>query len=60
MKTLGLNIPVLAQFFRDTKGSTAVEYAVIATIIGVGIAVGVRAIPEALNAFFNNASDHLK
>lgn len=60
MKTLELNIPVLARFLRDKKGSTAVEYAVIATIIGVGIAVGIRAIPEALNAFLNNASDRLK
>ena len=60
MKTLELNMPVLARFLRDTKGSTAVEYAVIATIIGVGIAVGIRAIPEALNALFNNASDRLR
>ena len=60
MKTPELNIPLLARFLRDTKGSTAVEYAVIATIIGVGIAVGMRAIPEALNALFNDANDRLQ
>lgn len=59
MKTLEQNMPVLARFLRDTKGSTAIEYAVIATIIGVGIAVGIRAIPEALNVLLNDASDRL-
>jgi pilus assembly protein Flp/PilA len=60
MKTLELNMPVLARFLRDTKGATAVEYAVIATIIGVGIAVGLSAIPEALNTLLNTASDRLQ
>jgi Flp pilus assembly pilin Flp len=60
MKTLEMNIPVLAQFLRDTKGATAVEYAVIATVIAVGIAVGLRAIPEALNVLLNDASDRLQ
>jgi pilus assembly protein Flp/PilA len=52
--------PVLARFLHDTWGATAVEYAVIATIIGVGIVVGISAIPDALNTLFNNASDALQ
>ena len=61
MKTLRPNVlPVLARFLHDTRGATAVEYALIATIIGIGIVVGVRAIPEALNTFFNNTADALK
>jgi pilus assembly protein Flp/PilA len=61
MKTLKLNIkPVLAGFLHDPQGATAVEYAVIATIIGVGIVVGISAIPDALNTFFNNVNDAMQ
>jgi pilus assembly protein Flp/PilA len=61
VKMLKLNIkPVLTRFLHEASGATAVEYAVIATIIGVGIVVGISTIPDALNTFFNNASDALQ
>jgi pilus assembly protein Flp/PilA len=55
-KTLKLNA-VLTRFLRDTRGATAVEYVLIATVIGVGIIVGVRAMSDSLNGLFNNAND---
>jgi pilus assembly protein Flp/PilA len=61
MKPLNPNSKsMLTRFLHDAGGATAVEYALIATIIGIGVVVGIRTIPEALNAFFNNASDGLK
>ena len=58
MKTPKPNaVHVLARFLHDTRGATAVEYAVIAGMIGIGVLVGIRAIPDALNTFFNNAGN---
>jgi Flp pilus assembly pilin Flp len=50
-------VHVLARFLYDTRGATAVEYVVIGTMIGVGVLVGITAIPDALNTFFNNIGD---
>ena len=42
---------------KNEEGATAVEYVLIATVIGVGIIVGVRAMSDSLNGLFNNAND---
>ncbi len=55
MKTPQSNaVYMLARFLHDMRGATAVEYAVIAGMIGIGVLVGISAIPDALNTFFNN------
>jgi pilus assembly protein Flp/PilA len=50
-------ILVLAPFLHDTRATTAVEYAVIASLIGLGVLVGITAIPDALNTFFNDVGN---
>lgn len=58
MKTLKANIKIsLARFLADASGATAIEYALIATIVGVGIVIGLQAIPQALNTLFNDVND---
>jgi pilus assembly protein Flp/PilA len=60
MKTPKPNaVHVLALFQHDTRAATAVEYAVIAGLIGIGVLVGITAIPDALNAFFNNVGNNM-
>jgi Flp pilus assembly pilin Flp len=58
MKTPKPNaVYVLALFLHDRRAATAVEYAVIAGMIGLGVLLGLRAIPDALNAFFNDVGN---
>jgi pilus assembly protein Flp/PilA len=49
----------IVAFFADESGATAIEYALIAAVIGLGIVVGVGAIRDGLNDHFNNVSDSL-
>ena len=43
----------VGQFARDEEGVTAIEYGLIAALIGVAIVVGAGAVGVNLNATFN-------
>jgi len=45
---------MIARFLRDERGTTALEYALIGVIIGVGILAAVIPIGEQLSAIFGN------
>jgi pilus assembly protein Flp/PilA len=49
----------IVAFFADESGATAIEYALIAAVIGLGIIVGMGTIRDGLNDIFNNVSDTL-
>ena len=53
MKTL------FARFMKDDSGVTAIEYGLIATLIGVAIIVGATALGGTLNATFTSISNKL-
>jgi pilus assembly protein Flp/PilA len=53
MKTL------FARFAKDESGATAIEYGLIATLIGVAIIVGATALGSKLNATFNTIAGKL-
>jgi pilus assembly protein Flp/PilA len=50
---------ILKRFAEDESGATAIEYGLIAAIVGVGIIVGLGAVRDGLNDLFNNVSDTL-
>jgi pilus assembly protein Flp/PilA len=50
---------VIARFARDETGGTAVEYAVIAGVIALGIVASVGAIRDGLNTIFDNTKTEL-
>ncbi len=47
---------ILGRFIRDESGATAIEYAVIAGMIAIGIVVGLGAIRDSLNDDLNNVA----
>jgi pilus assembly protein Flp/PilA len=47
------------QFVRDESGATAIEYGLIAAIVGIGIVVGLGALRDGLNNLFNNVNTQL-
>lgn len=44
----------LRDFLSEDEGATAIEYGLIASIVGLGIVTGLQALPPALNAIFNS------
>ncbi|MGZ3274795.1 MAG: Flp family type IVb pilin [Caulobacteraceae bacterium] len=46
-----------SRFVRDESGATAVEYGLIAALIGVVIIAGAGALGSALNTKFQNVGD---
>jgi len=50
MKTL------ISRFAKDESGVTAIEYGLIATLIGVAIITGATALGSALNGMFQDLS----
>jgi pilus assembly protein Flp/PilA len=56
MKNLYLGIQ---RFIRDEEGVTAIEYALIASLIAVVIIVAVRAVGTDVNATFQYIADQL-
>jgi pilus assembly protein Flp/PilA len=46
-------------FLRDESGATAIEYALIAAIVGIGIIVGLGNLADGLNAIFNQVESNL-
>ena len=49
----------IARFLADESGATAIEYGLIAAIVGVGIIVGLGALRDGLNNLFNNVKTQL-
>lgn len=47
---------MIMQFFRDERGATAIEYALIASLIGMVIIGAVGAIGDTLTGTFNDAA----
>lgn len=47
-------VGLVGRFVRHTSGATAVEYALIAGVIGLGIIAGLDAIRDRLNDVFDN------
>ena len=50
---------IAARFVKDESGATAIEYGLIAAIIGVGIIAGLGALKNALTSMFNQVSTNL-
>jgi pilus assembly protein Flp/PilA len=46
-------------FIRDESGATAIEYGLIAALVGVAIIAGVKALGTSLSATFANVSGNL-
>jgi pilus assembly protein Flp/PilA len=50
---------IIARFVKDECGATAIEYGLIAAIVGIGIIVGLGALRDGLNNLFNNVKTQL-
>ena len=50
---------LFARFAKDESGATAIEYGLIATLIGVAIILGASALGTKLNDVFQGISDKL-
>ncbi len=50
---------ILTRFAKDESGVTAIEYGLIAAIVGVGIIVGLTNLSTGLNTLFNNVNTNL-
>jgi len=48
------------RFVKDESGATAIEYGLIASLIGVAIIVGATALGGSLNNTFSNLSSKMK
>jgi pilus assembly protein Flp/PilA len=53
-------VTAAARFVRDESGATAIEYAMIASGIGVAIAAAVTSLGTKVNTLFSNVSSSLK
>lgn len=47
---------MMRQFLREERGSTAIEYALIASLIGIVLVAAVTAIGGSLNGTFNDVA----
>ena len=50
---------LFSRFLKDESGATAIEYGLIAAIVGVGIIVGLEPLTTALNGTFGTVSSKL-
>jgi pilus assembly protein Flp/PilA len=50
---------LLARFAKDESGATAIEYGLIAALIGLAIVVGAGALGNSINNQFNRISGKL-
>lgn len=50
----------LTRFVKDESGATAIEYGLIATLIGMSIILGGTVIGTKLNSTFNNVAGAMK
>ena len=50
----------IARFGKDESGATAIEYALIAAIVGIGIIAALQQVKTQLNATFGKVSTTLQ
>lgn len=50
----------LRRFLDDKRGATAIEYALIATLLSVALIGGATSIGNAINSSMDSTSQHLK
>lgn len=50
---------LFSRFVKDESGATAIEYGLIAAIIGVGIIAALGTVKNSLNTTFNNVGTAL-
>ena len=50
---------MISRFMNDESGATAIEYGLIAAIVGVGIIVGLQKLQTGLNDTFSTVSSKL-
>jgi pilus assembly protein Flp/PilA len=58
-KKLGMVRHIL-EFFRSTRGATAIEYGLIAALIAVAAIAAMQGLGTSLNKTFNNVSASMK
>ena len=51
---------IVARFIKDEDGATAIEYGLLAALIGVAIVVGAGAVGDQLSNGFNDLGDTLE
>jgi pilus assembly protein Flp/PilA len=51
---------IFARFLNDESGATAIEYGLIAAIVGVGIITGLGTLKTGLNGLFTKVDTELK
>jgi pilus assembly protein Flp/PilA len=52
--------PLILRFAQDERGATAIEYGLIAAILGVGIIVAAQALGAQISATFNSVAANMK
>ena len=50
---------ILTRFVNDESGATAIEYGLIAAIVGVGIISGLTSLKTGLNSLFTSVNTNL-
>ena len=50
---------LFSRFLKDESGATAIEYGLIAALIGVGIIVGARAFSTSVNGLFTDVDGEM-
>lgn len=45
---------MIIRFLKDDSGATAIEYGLLAALIGLAIVTGATALGSSLNSFFNS------
>ncbi|MCC7253623.1 Flp family type IVb pilin [Hyphomicrobium sp.] len=50
---------ILSRFVKDESGATAIEYGLIAAIVGVGIIAGLGKVQEALDGTFTTINEKM-
>ncbi len=50
---------IITRFANDELGATAIEYGLIAAIVGVGIIAGLGTLKDGLNSLFGNIKGEL-
>ena len=51
---------ILARFVKDQSGATAIEYGLIAALVGVAIIAALNTLGSKLSSNFNNIGSQLK
>jgi pilus assembly protein Flp/PilA len=51
--------PIAARFAKDETGATAIEYALIAGVVALGIVISLTGLATGLNGIFSNVVTNL-